>query len=57
MRSTILPRALGAGFVQSLDMVYILSLDILYSCGVGTGVVPPAIEDRRALEIGLQFAN
>ena len=38
-------------------MLYILSLDILYSWRRGTGPRNPALDDFRALDSGVQFAN
>lgn len=38
-------------------MLYILSLDILYSWRRGTGPRNPALDDFRALDSGVQFAQ
>jgi hypothetical protein len=43
--------------VKSRDILYILSLDILYNGWRGTGPRNPALDDFRALDSGVQFAN
>ena len=45
------------GFVKSRDILYVLSLDILYSWWRGTGPRNPARDDFRALDSGVQFTN
>jgi hypothetical protein len=45
------------GFVKSREILYILSLDILYNGWRGTGPRNPALDDFRALDSGVQFAN